>query len=346
MNHNPRRHEAIAVKLRTLLLLFSSQALLSCGGPQNYLEGASPAARSIAQFGWTVLAVFCVMTLAIWLLLVWIALRRRGSLAEHAPIELSDGISWIVVGGLVIPASAFAAVFALMMRPMHAGTPHAPGTRAQVRVTGQQWWFDAQYVFDEPSLNVDSPTELHIPVGAPVEVELASQDVIHSFWVPKLGGKVDLIPGETNHLRLEADRPGVYAGECAEFCGVQHAHMRIEVVAQSPREFASWLEAQRQPALMPSDPEAARGQDVFLNNACPLCHTIRGTASQGKIGPDLTHVGSRRRIAGGMLENNAANLAAWVIEAQAIKPGSQMPTLRGLNGADLRSLIAYLQSLR
>jgi cytochrome c oxidase subunit 2 len=190
------------------------------------------------------------------------------------------------------------------------------------------------------------PTELHIPVGKPVDIELETRDVIHSFWIPKLQGKVDLVPGRVNRVRIMADEPGVYRGECAEFCGVQHAHMRIEIVADQPAFYEAWLAAQRAPAREPSDTQLGHGRDVFLSSACALCHTIRGTDAHGLVGPDLTHVGGRARIAGGSLENNTANLEAWIVDAQSLKPGAQMPSLRQLPGADLRALVAYLQSLR
>jgi cytochrome c oxidase subunit 2 len=217
---------------------------------------------------------------------------------------------------------------------------------ADIRVTGEQWWFNAEYLFARPDLDVPAPTEIHIPVGRPIDVELVTRDVIHSFWVPRLQGKVDLIPGETNRIRLQADTAGVYEGECAEFCGVQHAHMRLQIVAQDPAEYAKWLDHQREAASPSDDPDAVRGGEVFQAAACPLCHTVRGTLAYGQVGPDLTHVGSRKRIAGGMLDNNTANLAAWIVDAQSIKPGARMPTLRQLSGADLRALVTYLQSLR
>jgi cytochrome c oxidase subunit 2 len=318
-----------------------------CSNPQSYLTGSSPGARSIAQFGWFALGVFCIAAAAVWILLIWIASRRRGTFGEHASVDLDDGRNWVVVGGLAIPTIVFLFLFGMMFRPMHAFPMHDRHERApDIRVTGRQWWFNAEYLFARPDLDVAAPTEIHIPVGRPIEVELVTHDVIHSFWVPRLRGKVDLIPGEANRLQLLADSAGVFEGECAEFCGVQHAHMRVQIVAQSPDDYARWLDQQRQPASNSADPEAIRGSSVFQRSACPLCHTVRGTDAHGQVGPDLTHVGSRARIAGGMLANNTANLAAWIVDAQSLKPGAGMPTLRQLNGADLRALVAYLQSLR
>jgi len=321
----------------------------ACTGPQDYMRGANPAARDIASFGWWVLIVFCVAAAVVWVLLARIALRfDDGSFAAHAPAEDEKGRPWIWIGGVGIPAVVFLTFFALMFSPMQASPSHQHADKpADIRVVGKQWWFEAEYLGKTPDMNVRVPTELHIPVGKPVDIELETRDVIHSFWIPKLQGKVDLVPGRVNRVRIMADEPGVYRGECAEFCGVQHAHMRIEIVAEPPAFFEAWLEAQRAPAEEPDvASQVARGRDVFLGAACALCHTIRGTPAQGSVGPDLTHVGSRTRIAGGSFENNTANLAAWITDAQSMKPGAQMPSMRQLPGPDLRALVAYLHSLR
>jgi cytochrome c oxidase subunit 2 len=317
--------------------------------PQDYLHAASPFARSLAHFGWLALSVFCLAAVVMWALLTWIVARRRGSFDEHEHVATDDGQSWVIVGGLVIPGLVFFVLFGLMfgavgssaMHPGHAGPP------ADIRVTGRQWWFDAEYVGDGLNDRVHVPTEIHIPVGRAVQLDLVTRDVIHSFWVPRLQGKVDLVPGSVNRITLRADRPGVYDGECAEFCGPQHAQMRLQVVAQAESDYRTWLATQRQDAsATTADMLAEQGREVFLASACPLCHTVRGTSARGTVGPDLTHVGARRRIAGGAFVNDSANLAAWVTDAQSMKPGSKMPTLRQMDGADLRALVHYLQTLR
>jgi cytochrome c oxidase subunit 2 len=318
-------------------------------GPQDYMHAANAGAHEIARFGWWVLIVFGIAAALVWLLLARIGLRdESGSFAEHAPAEEEVGRPWIVIGGLGIPAVVFFAFFALMFAPMRASSTHArAGQPADIHVVGHQWWFEGQYRGAGIDQSVWVPTELHIPVGKPVDIELETRDVIHSFWIPKLHGKVDLVPGEINRVRVIADVPGVYRGECGEFCGVQHAHMRLEIVAESPDRYAAWLESQRAPARPSySSDEVTRGQQVFLSAPCALCHTIRGTEARGSVGPDLTHVGGRARIAGGSFENTPANLAAWIIDAQSLKPGAQMPSMRQLSGTDLRALVAYLQSLR
>jgi cytochrome c oxidase subunit 2 len=178
-----------------------------------------------------------------------------------------------------------------------------------------------------------------------VDIALATADVIHSFWVPPLHGKVDLVPGMVNHIRIQADQPGRYPGECAEYCGMQHANMKLYVVAEPPERFERWLEAQRRPANPPDTDQARAGQQVVVEGACALCHTVRGTPALGTVGPDLTHLASRQTIAGGMLPNNIANLHAWVTHAQSLKPGAEMPDLNQFTGDQLHALVAYLRTL-
>jgi len=214
----------------------------------------------------------------------------------------------------------------------------------EVDVTGHQFWWEVTYPNDTPALQVATANEIHVPVGKTVRVKLQATDVIHSFWVPRLHGKTDLIPGRTTWMWLRADRPGVYVGQCAEFCGYQHAHMAFLVVAEESGRFAAWLGNQRAPASIPTTPAQTRGQEVFLHNPCVMCHNIRGTIAGGAQAPDLTHVGSRLTLAAGTLPNRLGHLAGWVMDAQGIKPGSNMPTNR-LSGADLQALLAYLRSL-
>jgi cytochrome c oxidase subunit 2 len=316
--------------------------------PQNYLTNTAPEAHGLATLGWIALIVFSVVTVIVWALLAWALSRRRGTLAEHAPVTLDDGKSWVKIGGYAIPCVILLVIFILTIHTLRAyPMVHelTPGAGALIRITGHQWWFDAEYLGNRPDLNVKAPTEIHVPTGCAVDLELQTRDVIHSFWVPKLNGKVDLVPGQTNHIRLHVDKPGLYEGECGEYCGMQHAHMRIQVVAQSPDDFQAWLAAQRAPAVATTQPRAQRGSQVFQAAACPLCHTVRGTAARGQIGPDLTHVASRLRIAGGTLDNTATHLKTWVAHAQSVKPGSLMPDLPQIAGDDLNALVAYLQGL-
>jgi cytochrome c oxidase subunit 2 len=250
------------------------------------------------------------------------------------------------VGGLLIPGAVFIVIFVATLQTMSAFPMHDEGdATTDIRVIGRQWWWDAQYEMGDLWQRVHVPTEIHIPVGRPIDIALESRDVIHSFWVPKLHGKVDLVPGQVNRIRIEANEPGVYRGECAEFCGEQHAHMVFTVVAEPDDAFQSWLEHQRQPAPAPASATTIRGRELFMSNACVTCHTIRGTQALASVGPDLTHVGSRRLIAGGMLENNVSNLHAWVTHAQALKPGVAMPDMTAFRGEELRALVSYLEAL-
>jgi cytochrome c oxidase subunit II len=352
------RHPQARSRAGSAAAICAAVALAGCAAPQDFMHAAGPAARGLASLGWFALLLFSAVTVVVWLLLFWITLRRKGTLAEHAPIDANGGQRWIVVGGFLLPAAILAIVFISMLQtlaanPMACLDAKGTGTDAlcavgvpEIRVTGQQWWFNAEYLFDPPASNITAPTEIHIPVGRPVDIELETRDVIHSFWVPKLHGKVDLVPGMTNRIRIQADEPGVYQGQCGEYCGMQHAKMRLQVVAQTAEEFQAWMRAQRAPSVEPASDRIRMGRQVFEQAACVVCHTVRGTRAQGQFGPDLTHVASRLYIAGGTLNNDTANLEAWVTHAQSLKPGAQMPDLTQFTGVQLSALAAYLQSLK
>lgn len=319
--------------------------LSSCGSMDWMADPSSPNSRSIATLTWVASIGIAVMVLIVWGIIVYlIARRERGTLAEHMPHTTKSGMGWIYVWGLAVPGVLFAAALIASIVMMYAASEHQHAHRKpDIIVTGHQWWWEVRYSGAE---TFTTANEIHIPVGRPVIVGLRSADVIHSFWVPKLHGKVDLIPGQTNYVRVEADRAGTFQGECAEFCGEQHAHMRLMVVAQQPDEYQRWLSQMRADAVEPTDPVAKHGQDVFLSQACALCHTIRGTLAQGVTGPDLTHIGSHHTLAGGELPNTPGNLAAWVTSAQNLKPGVKMPNISTLDGQDLRALVTYLESLK
>jgi cytochrome c oxidase subunit 2 len=214
-----------------------------------------------------------------------------------------------------------------------------------IDLQGHQWWWEVEYEDGVPSRRVTTANEIHIPVGRPIVIKVTSRDVIHSFWVPNLAGKRDLIPGYTTAIWLQADRPGLYRGQCAEFCGRQHANMAIEVVAEPDGDFERWLDGQRQPAGAPLDGVAQHGLDVFVAGQCVACHTVRGTLAHGQLGPDLTHVASRRTIGAGTLPNTKDHLAEWIVNPQASKPGNQMPP-NVLADSDVQALLAYLETLK
>jgi cytochrome c oxidase subunit 2 len=313
----------------------------------NVLNPHGPAAATLASYGWTVLVLFLVVTGVMWALLVWVALRKRGSFREHAPIGAGGGLPWILIGGVGIPAAVLIGIFLGMLTelnafPLEHGHSHPA---AQIRVTGHRWWWEVEYRIGGVQQYVKTATELHIPIGRPIDIELITDDVIHSFWVPALHGKVDLIPQTPTRIEIQADDAGVYAGECAEFCGGQHANMLFWVVAEPQAQFDAWLTRQREDAVAPDTPSRQRGQQVFTSHACVLCHTIRGTAARASVGPDLTHVGARRSLAG-PFPNNESWLRAWVSHAQSLKPGVRMPSLNQFDEGELQALTDYLLALK
>jgi cytochrome c oxidase subunit II len=315
--------------------------------PQTMLSPAGPAARQLADLGVSVVVGFLAVSIVMWILVWWVASRRTGTLAEHLPWTSGGGENWILIGGIAIPGCVFVLIFILALQTM-SGFPQHDGHHLvpTIRIIGHQWWWEAEYLGPGPADTVRGANEIHIPAGVPVDIELISRDVIHSFWIPRLHGKVDLIPGQVTHIRLQADRPGRYRGSCAEYCGRQHAHMLLVVSADAPSEFSAWLTHERSLAAMPVGGGDARGKAVFLSRQCAFCHTVRGTPAGGTAGPDLTHVGSRFAIASNMLPNVQGNVERWVTHAQSIKPGVQMPDIEGLTDEDVQALAAYLKSLR
>jgi cytochrome c oxidase subunit II len=214
-----------------------------------------------------------------------------------------------------------------------------------IEVVAHQWWWTVKYVSGPVSETFETANEIHVPVGRPVIVKLNSDDVIHSLWVPSLAGKKDLIPGRTATMAFQADKPGIYRGQCAEFCGFQHAFMAFEVHAHAPEAFEAWRKQQLAPAPEPTDPQAQRGKQLFQSVSCAMCHTVQGTLAQGKRAPDLTHLASRRMIAAGTLPNTPGNLASWIRDPHKHKPGVNMPA-NPLSAEDLGALVAYLGTLK
>jgi cytochrome c oxidase subunit 2 len=237
----------------------------------------------------------------------------------------------------------FGVLFASVVTGRAVATP-GPDTLI-VEVTGNQWWWTVEYDHPDPSLRVTTANELRLPVGRAVAIHLKSNDVIHSFWVPNLHGKIDLIPGRRNTIRLRADHPGIYRGQCAEYCGLQHANMAFTVIAEAPEAFERWIVAQRQPAPEPSTPEQIRGREVVERGPCAMCHTVQGTRAGGRMGPDLTHVATRSTLAAGTVPNTPGYLAGWIADPQHLKPGTRMPST-GLSSSDLQAVLAYLGTLR
>jgi cytochrome c oxidase subunit 2 len=269
--------------------------------------------------------------------------RHRHRDPDHFDLDERGG-RWILWGGTVMPVVVLGAVstFAVVTLRAH---PRARATDT-IRVTGHQWWWQLDYELSGTRGSFRAANELHMPVGRPVRLLLTAGDVIHSFWVPRLQGKMDLIPGDTNTLELEASRAGRFGGACAEYCGTQHARMSLTVVAEDSATFEAWAQAQRADGTRPADSVALAGQQLFLAGPCATCHTVRGTMARGEVGPDLTHIGSRLTIAAGALPNSLGNIAGWIANPQALKPGAAMPTLSAYDGTELRALATYVASLK
>ena len=317
-----------------------------CAGAPSYMSPAGTNADALARLGWGLLVVSCIVVAVVAALVLAGALRHRRE--EDGKVRVrrggSAGLRWIVAGGVVIPAVILVVVFVFTLSTL-AAVERPRGRGPEIEVIGHRWWWEVRYLSPDARQVFVDANEIHVPVGTPVRVKLSSPDVIHSFWVPQLGGKMDVIPGQTNETWIEASRPGVFWGQCAEYCGLQHAHMALRVVAETPAGFARWFAAEQAPAAAPADTLAARGKRLFEAGPCAACHTVRGTSAGGAVGPDLTHFGSRRTLAAGSLPNLPENLAGWIADAQALKPGNDMPRM-ALPPGEVPALVAYLESLK
>jgi cytochrome c oxidase subunit 2 len=305
--------------------------------PQSALDTAGRDAAQIAQ-------LFDVMTVGavvVWALVVAIAVYAIRSGESHSQRAAN---LLILGGGVALPTVVLGALLAYGLPVLPAILTPAPEGALRIHVTGKQWWWRVQYMTAQGI--VETANEIRLPLNERIELQLTSPDVIHSFWVPSIAGKMDLIPGRVTRLALEPTRTGVFRGACAEYCGASHALMAFTVVVVERDEFEQWLEAQAAPAPGPADALATRGGTAFITNGCTACHTIRGTEAAGVIGPDLTHVGGRTRIGAGTLENDAAAFAEWIGETDRIKPGVHMPAFRALSRDDLSALGAYLDGLQ
>jgi cytochrome c oxidase subunit 2 len=313
---------------------------------QSALEPQGPVAAHLHWLIWVFAAVCSVVWLLVMLVLL-IGLQRRRA-AKGGVLDLDRAREHraciVVTGALAATIVTVGALTAVSYLSTHsvAASPNAP---IHIRLRAYQWWWEVTYLDPAPNRNFITANEIHVPVGQPVTIDLLAMDVIHSFWVPNLAGKQDLIPGRLNQITFTADRPGRYRGQCAEFCGLQHAHMAMLVVAEDADAFQRWREAQIAPAAAAATPEQERGRQVLAAKACAACHAVRGTPAAGTLGPDLTHVGGREYIGAGLLPTTRGSLAAWIADPQGAKPGNNMP-LVPLEPEELRSVSAYLAALR
>ena len=310
-----------------------------CRGAQSALDPAGREAERMSEMFWLMTAGAIVIWLAVIILALWSVrappesnTRRRSRLI-------------IVGGGAVFPTVVLTALLIYGLKPIPALLAPAPDGSLRINVTGEQWWWRVRYL-PRNGPEIVLANEIRLPVGEPVEFRLDSPDVIHSFWIPSLGGKVDMIPGRVTRLVLNPTRTGVFRGACAEYCGASHALMAFNVVVQERTEFDRWLTAQAAPAQPASEPNALRGQELFVGNGCGACHTIRGTAAAGVIGPDLTHVGSRLSLAAGSLENEPNSYQRWIGHTTNVKPGALMPPFHMLPPHELQAIAAYLDGLK
>ena len=308
-------------------------------GAQSALDPAGPQAGAIATLSWIMFVGSGVIFLIVMVML---------ALAFMAPARWRMWIGSrhvVVFGGIAFPIVVLSAllVYGLVLaRDIVAD----PGREAlQVNVVGEQFWWRVRYPSSEEGA-LETANELHIPAGRPVRVVLTTADVIHSVGIPNIAGKLDMIPGQANTLTFQAERPGIYRAQCAEFCGAAHALMAFDVVVHPEQEFAAWLRAQQRPAQEPIVPFEQQGRELFLASGCGACHAVRGSPAVGRLGPDLTHVGSRRTIAAGSFPNNKGTLAGWIADSQHLKPNNKMPSFDVFTGEQLRSIAAYLASLK
>jgi cytochrome c oxidase subunit 2 len=314
--------------------------------PLNIFAPESTPASAIVDLSMLVLGITAVIFVVVATLLIYAIVKFRATAAnaDREPAQVY-GSTQIELAWTIVPVLIVFVLFAATARVIHAiqDAPQPP-TAVQVTVVGHQFWWEYRY----PALGVVTANELHVPVSDPARprptfLKLLSADTDHSFWIPQLAGKTDLIPNRVNHLWMDPQRPGIFLGQCAQYCGIQHAKMLQRVSVDTPDEFDAWIRAQREPAI--EDESTIPGRRVFETTACINCHTVRGTAANGRFGPDLTHFASRATLASGAAENTPENLRVWLKEPDAIKPGSLMPAMK-LSDAELDGVLRYMQSLR
>jgi cytochrome c oxidase subunit 2 len=333
----------VAAPSRALLLASCGAMLAGCEGVQSVLNPYGPDAARIANLSWI---LFAGGTL---ILLFTLAAAALAVFGAEAPRRVIGSRRFVLAAGFAFPMVVLSALLVHTMMlargingPVFGGAPPL-----QIEVTGRQFWWEVRYPGTLPDGGVVTANEIRLPVGREVELRVASGDVVHNFWVPALHGKIDMYPGRVNLWRLRADRPGTFRGQCAEFCGTSHAYMAFYVVAEEPVEFERWLDRQRLPVEPPRDEFLALGMRVFGAGGCGGCHAVRGTEWNARIGPDLTHVGSRLSLAAGTLDNHRGTLAGWIAGSQHLKPGNGMPSFNtALDGPELRAVSTWLESLK
>lgn len=325
-----------------LAVLLSAVLLGGCDNRATFLDPSGPAAKKESDIFWFILVVATVIFVIVTAVLIYSIIRYRERPDAPEPRQI-HGNTQIEIIWTALPSLVLFGVLGFTIWTMANLAEPASASTMHVTARGHQWWWEFNY--NDQSPMVVTGDELHVPVGTVVHVDLRSDNVIHSFWVPDLVGKTDVIPGHNNSLWFTADRPGTYRGECAEYCGTQHANMDFIVVADPPAQFAAWLQGQEAAAMAPSTDAQTRGQQNFLHLGCIACHSINGVSARANIGPNLTHFGSRQLIAGGVLSNTDQNLATWLRDTQTVKPGNDM-VIPQLQQSQIDDLVAYLESLK
>lgn len=310
-----------------------------------FLHAAGPAAVPTQRLGWVLTGIAILVTLIVAGLLLGAIIRRRPAISTQSLEAESGGMRWIYIG-TGVSSVALLAMLAYVLVTLESVASPATHPQLTIIVTAYDWWWKVDYADDpDPARNFSTANEIHIPVGEPIKVELKSADVVHAFWVPQLAGKTQTIPGQVNEQWIQADRPGIYRGQCSQFCGAQHAHMAFEVIAQSAAEFNAWRDGEGRASVgSAGNASIATGQHLFAER-CAGCHTIRGTDAEGLHAPDLTHLLSRRMLAAGALTNTPAHLLDWIEHAQRIKPEALMPDI-ALTAGEAAALLAYLATLQ
>jgi cytochrome c oxidase subunit 2 len=336
---------------RLIATLVAALCFSSCGGIQNAINPAGPNAGNISKLWWLMFVV-CSIVFVLELITVLLSLRKAtAEAADRVPIVEPPQESERRRRNVVISATTITVIILFVFliasyssgRSLRLNDPTKNGL--SIELTGHQWWWEVRYQDVDASNIFTTANEIHIPVGVPVQFTLRGADVIHSFWVPNLAGKKDLIPGKVSTIWLQADKPGVYRGQCAEYCGLQHAKMALWVVAEPQEQFNAWRQNQTQAAAPPASDPQKHGQQVFFGTTCVMCHAINGTPAGSNIGPNLTHVGSRQMLAAATLVNTREHMAQWIKDSQTFKPGNKMPQ-HNLSDADLQSLVEYLENLK
>jgi cytochrome c oxidase subunit 2 len=341
-------------KVASVLSALPLLMLAGCGGAQpqqSAMDPAGPMSSHIETLWWVIFWIALAVFVIVMAILSSGTLSRRtdGALPpdiEPDPASEQRHFRYVFVATILTVITLFVVlVYSVRAGRVVYGHSLESKNPITIQVVGHQWWWEVQYPNTDASMWVTTANEIHVPVGKPIVLLTSSRDVIHSFWAPNLQGKRDLIPGYQTAIWFQADKPGIYRGQCAEFCGAQHAHMAFFIIAEPMNKFQQWLTDQQQPAPEPSDDITKHGRDVFLSSPCIMCHTIRGTQAGSRVGPDLTHLASRSTIAAGTLPNNPGSLAGWISDSQSIKPGNRMPP-NALKSEDLQALVAYLQTLK